>query len=410
MRTKTLKLSRGFQYGTRIAILVLATTLAVLHQINKSNPNAHVFCPFGGLESLYQFLANGGYLRRIMPATMILFGGAVILTILLNRAFCGWICPLGTLQMLADKIARFFKVKRIQVPQKLERSLSLLKYGVLALTLYFTWKVGDLVYEAYDPWAAYAHLGGDWAELTDRFLIGLIFLGVAIIGSIWIPYNFCRYFCPMGAFLSILSKFSPTKLHVMQKTCTSCQKCANVCPIQIDVCCPVQIDVCAQPKVSSSQCLSCGDCVVACPQSNCLEPRMAGTFRMKWVVYGVAALVLFFTPVLLSKQAGAWKSGTTATEKVTDSAGMKNPYYIRGSMGLKEACDEFQIPLDRFIMTFNLPMDIDTNMRIKDVATAAGVSMRDLKEFAAQYVMQQNPGMIFDDSGEGMGRGDQGEH
>lgn len=197
-------------------------------------------------------------------------------------------------------------------------------------------------------------------------------------------------------------KVSPTKLHAVQNTCTCCQKCANVCP--------VQIDVCAQPKVTSSQCLSCGDCVAACPQSDCLEPQVAGKFRMKWAVYGVAALVLFFTPVLISKQAGAWKSGTTATEKVTDSAGMKNPYYLRGSMGLKEACDEFQIPLDRFIMAFNLPMDIDTNMRMEDVATVAGVSMRDLKEFAAQYVMQRDPGITFDNSGEGIGHGGQGEH
>jgi hypothetical protein len=131
---------------------------------------------------------------------------------------------------------------------------------------------------------------------------------------------------------------------------------------------------------------------------------------MKWAVYGVAALVLFFAPVLISKQAGAWESGTTAAEKVTDSTGMKNPYYIRGSMSLKEACNEFQIPLDRFIMAFGLPMDIDTNMRMRDVATAAGVSMRDLKEFAANYAMQQNPGVTFDDSGEGRGHSGEGEH
>jgi ferredoxin len=304
--------------------------------------------------------------------------------------------------MLADKIARFFKIKRFQVPQQIERPLSMLKYVVLVLTLYFTWKIGDLVYEAYDPWAAYAHLGGDWAELTDKFLIGLIFLGVAVVGSIWIPNNFCRYFCPMGAFLSILAKLSPTKLHVAQSACTSCQKCSKICP--------VQIDICAQPKVTSSQCLSCGDCVVACPQADCLEPRVAGKFRIKWAVYGVAALVLFFAPVLISKQAGAWKSGTTAAEKVTDSSGVKNPYYIRGSMSLKEACDEFQIPLDRLLMAFNLPMDIDTNMSMKDVATAAGFSMRDLKEFAAQYVMQQNPGLTFEDSVEGRGHGGEGEH
>jgi len=90
-------------------------------------------------------LANGGYLRRIMPATMILFGITVVLTILLNRAFCGWICPLGTLQMVADKVARFFKIKRFKVPQQIERPLSMLKYVILVLALYFTWKIGDLV-------------------------------------------------------------------------------------------------------------------------------------------------------------------------------------------------------------------------------------------------------------------------
>ncbi len=94
-------------------MLILATYLAVLHQIKGvlGAANAHVYCPFGGLESLYQFLAAGGYIPKIMPTTMILLLVTVILAIVLNRAFCGWICPLGTLQMIFDRIGGFSGLK-----------------------------------------------------------------------------------------------------------------------------------------------------------------------------------------------------------------------------------------------------------------------------------------------------------
>ena len=96
MQAKTL--SRIFQYGTRLFILAFATYLAVIHQLKGvlAAPNPHAYCPFGGLESVYKFLASGGYLQKIMPATMVLFISSVLLVVVLNRAFCGWICPLGT--------------------------------------------------------------------------------------------------------------------------------------------------------------------------------------------------------------------------------------------------------------------------------------------------------------------------
>ena len=86
------KLTRLFQNGIRLFILALVTYFAVLHGLHGklAAPNAHVFCPFGGLESLYKFLAGGGYIHKIYPATMILFFGVILLTLVLNRAFCGW--------------------------------------------------------------------------------------------------------------------------------------------------------------------------------------------------------------------------------------------------------------------------------------------------------------------------------
>ena len=259
-KRKKIPNSKWFQYVVRVGILAFLTYETVIHQFDKSGvPNVHAFCPFGGLESLYKLLASGEYVQKLFPSALILLIGTVLLTILLNRAFCGWICPLGTLQMLADKVARFFKVKRVQIPTKVDRYLSYLKYVILVLVLFFTWRAGELVYEYYDPWAAYGHLAAGWSELSSKFLIGLVFLVAAVVGSIWIPHNFCRYFCPMGAFLSLLAKISPTQLYRKQDTCTSCQRCNRVCP--------VQINICAQPKVTSHQCLSCGDCVVACPKS-----------------------------------------------------------------------------------------------------------------------------------------------
>jgi polyferredoxin len=56
------------------------------------------YCPFGGLESLYQFLTTGGFLRRIEPSAMVLFAALVLLTLIANRGFCGWICPFGSVQ------------------------------------------------------------------------------------------------------------------------------------------------------------------------------------------------------------------------------------------------------------------------------------------------------------------------
>ena len=199
----TNKLSRVFQYGVKIFILALATYLAVIHQLKGvlEAANAHAYCPFGGLESIYKLILSGGYISKIMPATMILLGITVLLAVLLNRAFCGWICPLGTLQTLFDRLGRFLKIKKVQVTPKLERSLQYLKYAGLVVILYFTWRIGDLVYGPYDPWAAYAHIAGGLSELYADFLIGSLFLIAALVGSLWLPDNFCRYFCPMGAFL-----------------------------------------------------------------------------------------------------------------------------------------------------------------------------------------------------------------
>lgn len=378
--------TRIFQHVTRLFVLVLITYFALMHQMEGVliAPNAHAFCPFGGLESLYKLLASGGYIQKIFPATMVLFVGSIIMTIALNRAFCGWICPLGTLQMFFDRIGRFFNIKKIQAPAAVEKYLGMLKYAGLVIITYFTWKVGDLVYAPYDPWAAFVHIGAGVSGLYAEFLIGSIFLLVALIGSLWLPNNFCRYFCPMGAFLSIFAKFSPTKIYRNQSTCINCKKCDSVCP--------VQIEISTQPAVKSMQCLSCGDCVHDCPVENTLTYKIGSGKNFRWLVYGVAAIVLFFAPVLLAKQLDIWKTNfANITESVKDDTGVSNPYNLKGSVTLKAMLDEFKVPKDVFFQKFKLPADTKEDALLKDIARANSLEVSDFRTFIAEYLQQQNP-------------------
>lgn len=376
--------SRMFQYGIRIAILVFATYLAVMHQLKGvlAAPNAHVYCPFGGLESLYKFLASGGYVTKIMPATLILFIITLVSVLVLNRAFCGWICPLGTLQMLSDRLARALRIKKVTVPQTVERFAQYLKYVGVVVILYFTWKAGELVYDPYDPWSAYAHIAAGFEELYGEFLIGSIFLLVALIGSLWLPNNFCRYFCPMGAFLGILSKLSPTKIVRNEKTCINCKKCDHICP--------AQIAISTKPTVTSPECFSCGDCVAVCPVKNTLGVQVQRKLPLNWFVYGIATLVIFFGSVEIAKLTGIWKTSySSATEALTGDSGAKNPELIRGSMTLAVVAKEFGIPAEAFVKHFNLPEATNPEMMLKEIATANNLATETFVEEVKEFIMEE---------------------
>jgi hypothetical protein len=125
--------------------------------------------------------------------------------------------------------------------------------------------------------------------------------------------------------------------------------------------------------------------VVACPKANCLEYRIGGKFPIRWAVYGVIALLLFFVPVGLAKQMNAWKTMTTTRELLTDETGAINPYNIKGSMSLENVAKEFNIPIESFIQHFNLPEDIDAKAGLSEIAAAYNLRMRDFREFVAEY-------------------------
>lgn len=381
---------RRIQFCIKFFILLLITYYAVIHQIKgvMGAPSIHTFCPFGGLESLFKLLTSGSYIKKIFPASMVLLFSTIVLAIFFHRGFCGWICPLGTLQELFSKIGRFFKIKQNPLPENIDKYLKYLKYVILLVIIYFTWKTGELVFNEYDPWAAYAHIPAGFDELFGEFLFGSIFLIMALFGSIWIPQNWCKYFCPMGAFLAICARVNFSAINRDKEKCINCGKCTKVCPVSIEV---AKLD-----KISTVECYQCGDCINICPVENTLNYKIFNSKKISWLTYGIIAILIFFGSIYVSKALNIWRSDfKSISALLTDSYGMKSPYLIKGSLTLDDLAKEFNIPIAYLKEKLKMPSGAKTNVFIKKIAKKHSFEVNDVRVLILTYLQKKYPKRVY---------------
>jgi polyferredoxin len=229
-------------------------------------------CPFGGLETLTQFLNGGTFVSHTHLSNIVLLVAMLATALLLRSAFCGWICPLGFLQDLFSNLSSVIQ-KRVPAVRRgianlkkraarlafLDRYLRLVKYGVLAWAIGGSAYYGFMVFRDYDPWAALLNM----AEFS--FTPGILILAGLLIASFFVERPWCRYACPLGAASGLLGKLSPFYLKREQNACTACKICTKACPMGLNV-----HDAAA---VKSVDCISCLECVEACPRDGALEVR-----------------------------------------------------------------------------------------------------------------------------------------
>jgi len=333
-----LKIS-GIQLARRVSLgffLAFATTASILHQKLQNKPNIDSFCPFGGLEAVYKFVAGGELLKKLEISNIFLFVSIVLLAIALGRFFCGWICAFGTLQGVFGWIGRKVFKKRFEVPRKLDAALRYLKYLVLVLILYGTWKAGTLIVRPYDPWAAYGHLSAGFAEIWGEFAVGLVILVASLMLSMLYERAFCKYVCPLGAFNAILSRIPLFRIKREAASCISCSKCDKACPMNIEV---MKAD-----SIDSPECIACLECVSSCPTNKgTLKPFLAGK---KIALAAVAALGL---AIYLSPVAAGWITNTirfrAATLSELSEAGALKVEDIKGSSTWGQVAESFGVPV-----------------------------------------------------------------
>jgi ferredoxin len=348
------------------SFIVLVTVLAVGHQLSIPGFGPiDAICPFGGLETIYRFLANGGFLQRTFTSNLVLLVGIIILGIIFGRYFCGWICMLGGLQeyfrLLGKKI---FKRRRFTIPEKIDNPLRYTKYLVLAVVLFFTWKTGELIIRPYDPFAAYAHLAAGLQSVWEEFAVGLIILVVSLIASMFYDRVFCKYLCPLGAFLGILTKTGIYRIKRDNNTCTDCRIC--------DKACPVNLNVSNVKAITSPECINCLECVTDCPtKKDTLFPAIFNKFTRPLTI-GILGIVIYIGIIGASKITGYWESVNATLEERAEE-GLLTPDDIKGSNTISEVAVSFNLDLNDLYKNLNLDISkVPKTTRLREIKDLIG--------------------------------------
>ncbi|MDD4028454.1 MAG: 4Fe-4S binding protein [Caldisericia bacterium] len=267
-----------------LLILGFVTANAYFHQhpeILGKTASVCALCPTGAIESFLYWIRTGYFIHRIALSSLILLLSILVTSFLFRRSFCGQFCPLGTLQELFSSMGN--QIKSIGVLRKKTKkdSFRWTKYIVIAAFIAVPWFTSSLFFRSIDPWVAYAHI--TTLEIFGLFLWGFLILLFSLLGSfIWDRF-FCKYLCPLGGFLSILSPLGMFRIVRNTTHCTSCNKCNVVCPMNIDVC---HLD-----EITDSECIMCFQCIDACPNAECLTiSSRAGTK----ISPSLVALLTFF--------------------------------------------------------------------------------------------------------------------
>jgi NosR/NirI family nitrous oxide reductase transcriptional regulator len=170
-----------------------------------------------------------------------LFSGFVVVsTVLWGRLYCGRICAFGALTQLMDAVLP--KKIRLDVPPAIERKAIWIKYGLLgALVLYYV-VTKDLArpVQYAEPFWMFSLFG------TTPMWIGL---GLLLTATVFVRNLYCRFLCPVGAALGILSNLTVFRIKRWSE-CKSCKICEKTC----------EWGAIQGPKIIKAECVRCDDC------------------------------------------------------------------------------------------------------------------------------------------------------
>lgn len=352
MQKKPFKLSLRFL--TQAAIVLLVFTLAIVHQkfgIEKAAP-VDAYCPFGAAESFFTLIFKGEFLKRIFTSSFILMGIFLIATLFFGRVFCGYFCPFGALQEWLRWLGKKFGLRKdLELPAGLDKYLRYLKYIVLAIVIYFSFYLGDLIFRNYDPYSALMHLGQEFEEKIVAYILLLIFLITALFSKSW----WCRYFCPLGAFFAIFKKIGFFKIKREESSCISCGLCDRQCP--------ANLKIATVKAVKDADCISCGRCISDCPKDSLsfyIFGRPISKKYFSWLV-----LLLVALPLAIAPFTPFWQ--TKPESNIINVQGEINVADIRGSNTLAYLIETTGVPLLEFQKKLFLPSEVDISLKLKDI-------------------------------------------
>lgn len=228
-------------------------------------------CPFNldqTLESSCYYLTHLPELftTRSLGYIAAYMGTLFLFLILFGRILCGFMCPLGFVQDLMDKLRKALHIRPITVTDRMNQILQPLKWTWILLFLCFTFTGGNFCdicpNKIFSP-----ALGGYWIDLV----LGGILTVPLLVGSFFIKRFWCMM-CPMGYLLGIFYKFNIFKLKKDCTSCTECGACYAACPMRLKNIYTER----EKENVQTVDCLMCGECIHKCPEDGALRMTCFG--------------------------------------------------------------------------------------------------------------------------------------
>jgi polyferredoxin len=146
-------------------------------------------------------------------------------------------------------------------------------------------------------------------------ITGAAVLGSLVVLSVFIQNFWCRFLCPYGALMGIVSTLSPVRIRRDAQACIDCGKCSKACPSKLPVDRLIQI--------RSLECTSCMECIAVCPAKDALQfslpPRASapegGSVAARWRgrvleprLVALVLAIIFFGLVGVARATGHWQT------------------------------------------------------------------------------------------------------
>ncbi len=289
-----------------------------------------IFFHFDPLLAITTFLSSHVFFTAFLFSLI-----TISITIFFGRVFCGWVCPLGAINQFFSFVFLKLKVRKKDKEFKIISWKYLLFIFILVSSIFslnlagifdpLSLTVRSLTVSIF-PSFNYAFsifisflsklkldfIADSLAQLSYKFIInshfnqgffiGLIFLTIILLNLLTSRF-WCKYICPLGALLGLISRLNFMKIEINKDTCIECNLCSMNCSGQ------------AQPfpeeEWKITECIYCFKCGALCPVKAIdfkfkFLPRekSINLERRKWVFTAVlgALAVPFFRIGLANKR------------------------------------------------------------------------------------------------------------
>ncbi len=171
-------------------------------------------CSIGSIQNVVLAMADSSY--HLPLVVLLIFLAPLVFALFFGRVFCAGVCPMGALQELVN-------VRNFRISRAVASAMGFFPWIYLGFAILYAATRSQFIICRFDPFIPIFRLSGD---------IGMVVFGISLlILSVFVGRPFCRFLCPYGALMGVVSSVAVRRVEVTRKSCINCTLCHNCCPV-----------------------------------------------------------------------------------------------------------------------------------------------------------------------------------